>query len=294
MVMSRSFILFFSLAAYEASGFFQIPQNPSPMQDDTREHKRIPETVVPGRRVALSPEKNLLLPQGGQQQSRGVLVIHFHGPSWVPEATARQKFPGSAVLTVQAMGAGSDAYRELLAPSAERFNALLGEAEQASHAKFKTVILSAFSAGYGAVREILRDHENWKRVDGVVLADSMHAEYGGESRDLGPFLDFAREALSGHKRFLISHSEVFPGTYSSTTETTSFLLKELGLRRQPVLEWGMLGMQQLSKAGKGGLQILGFAGNSAPDHMDHLFALEDWYDRVSPPPPAAAAARKKR
>ena len=48
-------------------------------------------------------------------------------------------------------------------------------------------------------------------------------------------------------------------------------------------------MQQLSKAGSGGLQILGFAGNSAPDHMDHLFALEDWLSRLMP----QAVARKK-
>jgi hypothetical protein len=44
---------------------------------------------------------------------------------------------------------------------------------------------------------------------------------------LQPFLDFAREALASHKRMLITHSEIFPGTFASTTETTDFLIGEL-------------------------------------------------------------------
>jgi hypothetical protein len=38
-------------------------------------------------------------------------------------------------------------------------------------------------------------------------------------------------------------------------------------------------MQQLSASGRGGLQVIGFAGNSAPDHLDHLYALGDWFAR---------------
>ena len=37
-----------------------------------------------------------------------------------------------------------------------------------------------------------------------------------------------------------------------------------------------LGMQQLSEARRGGFRLLGFAGNSAPDHVDHLYALGAW------------------
>ena len=35
-------------------------------------------------------------------------------------------------------------------------------------------------------------------------------------------------------------------------------------------------MQQLSEARRGGFDVLGFAGNSAPDHVDHLYALGEW------------------
>jgi hypothetical protein len=32
-------------------------------------------------------------------------------------------------------------------------------------------------------------------------------------------------------------------------------------------------MQQLSETARGQFRIVGYAGNSAPDHMDHLYAL---------------------
>ena len=35
-------------------------------------------------------------------------------------------------------------------------------------------------------------------------------------------------------------------------------------------------MQQLSEAHRGGFHVLGFAGNSAADHVDHLYALGEW------------------
>ncbi len=59
----------------------------------------------------------------------------------------------------------------------------------------------------------------------------------------------------------------------STTETSDYLLKELGVARTAVLAWGPVGMQQVSEAESGGFRVLGFAGNSAPDHVDHLHGL---------------------
>jgi hypothetical protein len=236
------------------------------------------EVVISGRRISLSQEMSLLLPQ---QRNASHLILHFHGPGWLPEVAARKRYPGAAVLTVQAAGPDttSDAYREMLSPG-EKFPALLKRIEAAASTRFKWIVLSSFSAGYGAVREILRDRSNWDRIEGVILADSIHASYGGESRDLAPFLDFARESLKGGKLFLITHSEVSTGAYASTAEAASFLLKELNLKRSPFQQEGRPGMRQNSAVTAGGLQVLGFAGSAPEDHMDHYFALEDWYRRL--------------
>ncbi len=39
-------------------------------------------------------------------------------------------------------------------------------------------------------------------------------------------------------------------------------------------------MQQLSDAQRGKLRIMGFAGNSAPDHVDHLHALSHFRNEL--------------
>lgn len=260
----------------------QLPQNPSPMRDDTRAHTRPsqPPEPLPGKTVELGPGRRLLLPPHGKPRR---LVMHFHGAGWAAEMAGRARFKGNAaILTVDVPGASS-VYRTTITTAGSAFPELVTQAETAAGGKFASIVLSSFSAGYGAIREILRDRANWERIHGVVLADSMHAAYGEEGPDIGPFVDFAREAAAGHKHFVITHSEVFPGTYMSTTETAGYVLGQLGLKRKPVLEWGPLGMQQVSETHAEGLRVLGFAGNSAPDHMDHLFALERWYSLLHLP-----------
>jgi hypothetical protein len=148
------------------------------------------------------------------------------------------------------------------------------------------VTLVGFSAGHGAVRAILREPQHFARVDAVLLLDGMHTSYvpegtvlatGGalDSTNLVAFRDFARAAIRGEKRFVITHSEIFPGTFASTTETADWLLQALGLHRTPVMRWGPRGMQQLSQVRAGRFELLGFAGNSGPDHIDHLHAMPE-------------------
>ena len=90
------------------------------------------------------------------------------------------------------------------------------------------------------------------------------------------FEKFAREAIAGRKRMLITHSEIFPGTFASTTETADWLLVQLGVKRTPVLKWGPMGTQQISEAHAGRFKLIGYAGNTAPDHVDQLHSLAEY------------------
>mgnify|MGYP000417751804 CR=1 FL=1 len=132
------------------------------------------------------------------------------------------------------------------------------------------------------ISAVLRQHP--ARGAYVVLLDGMHIDdvpdrrtlfEGGQlnAEKLEPFVAFARQAAAGNRHMTLTHSEIFPGTYASTTETATFVAAQLGLERKPVLEWGPGGMQLISRAAQGNLTILGYAGNSAPDHVDHLHAL---------------------
>ena len=263
-------------------------QNPSPMTDTSRAHGRVAQREVAGRRWTLSVG-TLLLPATARVRPIMPLYVHFHGAGWLAELSATQRDRHAAILTVQ-LGAGSTVYQKAFTDP-QRFQQLLDEAARAlsptAPPRFHPIVISSFSAGYGAVREILRNHDNWKLIDAIVLADGLHTSYRPEGipgpleeEPLAPFLDFAREAVAGRKQFVITHSEIFPGTFASTTQTTDYLIASLGLKRQPLLKWGPGGMQQLSEARAGKLRILGFAGNTAPDHIDHFHGLKQWLKLV--------------
>jgi hypothetical protein len=117
----------------------------------------------------------------------------------------------------------------------------------------------------------------------------MYAGYGHEPEDLGPFLAY----IEGGKRLVMTHSELYPGTYAATFEAAEWLMAKAGVKRKAVLKWGPIGMQQLSEASKGGFIVMGFAGNSADDHIDHLYALDQWYTLALPPPPPPKPAARK-
>lgn len=262
--------------------FAQQSQNPSPMVEHTRSHARLQQEEPAGRREKLELG-TLFIPAKLRLKAQTPLFIHFHGGAWLPEVAAA-RLGDTAVLSIQ-IGAGSGAYAKPFNDE-QLFARLLNEAESKVPLKFAPVTLTAWSAGYGAVREILNVPANYARVDRVLLIDGLHTGYVGgkpgpqesqlETEKLEIFLRFARDAVAGRKQMIVTHSEIFPGTFASTTETADWLLAQLGLTRQPVLRWGPLGTQQLSEARAGKFLLVGLAGNSAPDHVDQLHSLPDY------------------
>jgi hypothetical protein len=277
-ILALGFLAAFALA-WAGEEPARPAQNPSPMVENTRTHPRLKEERPAGQRLALRigslflPEK---LPPGPAP-----LVLHFHGGTWIPEVAAA-RMP-AAVIAIQ-LGNGSAVYGKAFADP-RTFADLLNEAQTRAGRKFDRVGLTAWSAGYGAVRAILQTPEHYQRVQFVLLCDGLHAGYvSGKpgprkselvSEDLAVFVRFARDAVAGKKQFTLTHSEIFPGTFASTTETADHLLEQLHLERKAVLCWGPMGTQILCEVKQGRFHLLGFAGNSAPDHVDLLHALPD-------------------
>jgi hypothetical protein len=266
-------------------------QNPSPMVEHTREHGRISESELPGEvrslDLGLRRPVRLFVPEGTDLE-RAKLLVHFHGAAFIPEYAVSEVDAPYVAATVH-IAPGSSVYERAFEDPAA-FDSLLAAVSRelsglaGAPVTFEDVTLSAFSAGYGAIRALLRQPGHFERADAVLLLDGLHTGYepprvvldqGGrlEAAKLEPFVRFARAAVAGEKRFLITHSEIFPGTFASTTETADYLLEQLGLQREAVLRWGPLGMQQLSQVLCRGFAVQGFAGNSAPDHIDHFHGM---------------------
>ena len=219
------------------------------------------------------------------------LLIHFLGASFVPEL-AVSKLGADHAVAVVSIGSGSGIYDRTFSDPAA-YDSLLANIKREAAAALgkpiaiRTVTLSGFSAGHGAIRAILRDSMHFAHVDAVLLLDGMHTSYAPEAvvvekggaldpHNLDAWVRFGRAAMRGEKRFVVTHSEIFPGTFASTTETADYLVRTLGITRKAVLRWGPGGMQQLSAARSGRLLIMGFAGNSAPDHIDQFQGMPEF------------------
>ncbi len=288
-------------------------QNPSPMVEATRAHERLSPATIGGtaRSVAGPASKpiELWIPDQARATSAIDVVVHFHGAAWLPQQ-AVSRLAAPTVAAVVNLGAGSGGYHRAFADPAA-FDSLLGgvarevSAAIGKPARIGRVTLVGFSAGHGAIRAILLDRRHFARVDAVLLLDGMHTSYvpdgnvldkGGalDTTNLTAFAEFARAAMRGEKRFIVTHSEIFPGTFASTTETADWLLRALALKRTPVLRWGPRGMQQLSEVRAGRFELLGFAGNSAPDHVDHLHAIPEFLARALASSPVSKADQTDR
>lgn len=296
MFLKHLIFLFFLIDAQQAGAQTNtsLAQFPSPMREIVRRHERVTFEMEPSKTIVLNdilPKPiTIYLPANIRKLKQADLLIHFHGLAPVVAYAAHQYKHPLIVASVN-LGSGSSAY-------ALPFNsdAAFKKLRQAvldtviKHLRYPLpagkIILSGFSAGYGAIRSILSHPVYFKEIQTVLLLDGLHTSYiperkilaeGGliDSVSLEPFIQFAREAAnkSSGKKFMFTHSEIFPGTFSSTTETAQYLLHILNIKTTPVLKWGPLGMQQISEASKGNFSVLGFAGNTAPDHIDHFHGL---------------------
>lgn len=259
------------------------------MTDTTRPHPRIAQTQVEGKRTELTTLKGAILFASPKvKPNKAVpLIIHFHGVPWLMEYHIAKHFPNAALITVN-LGSGSRVYGTPFSQP-EMFQNLIDEASKVLDLKkgWSSITLVGFSAGYGAVRAILRHEADFQKVDNVLLLDGIHASYvpegtrladGGiiKADDLDSYIKFAQAAVLGKKKFMISHSEIFPATYASTTECVDYLLTTLGLKAKTKLKNGPIGMQQLSELNVKSFHIRGYAGNTGADHGDQLYAMPEW------------------
>lgn len=274
-----SWLVCFSVAAQE-------PQSPSPMVEHVREHPRLEKQILPGERIPLSIGTLTILQQVRDSTAIDAipLVIAFHCGDWIPEVAVGRLPQPLPCVTVQ-LGSGSSKYAKPFADDIDLLDRLVDEASHHLKRPIGEVILVGWSAGYGAIGQILSHNNRQVDVSTVLLIDGLHASYeNGKpgpkestllTKSLEPFLAFASGSVDGRKRMMVIHSEIFPGTYASTTETADWLLKQLNLKRNAVLRWGPMKTQILGETIQGNFAVRAFAGNSAPDHVDLLHSLPD-------------------
>ena len=230
----------------------------------------------------------LMMPQRGAVSASGEfdVVFHFHGHD--PARKEWVHVMNGVVLVGMTLGIGSGAYENTFRdPSV--FDRLLKSVETAvaehsgrANAHARRIALSSWSAGYGAVEEILRQPAHRARVDTVILLDGLHCDYadagdGLVNVTLEPFVRFAHEAAEGKKLMVVSHSSIIPPGYASTTETANFLINELGGRPRAARSRASdpMGLDLVSRYDQGGFHVRGYAGNAELDHCAQVGLYRD-------------------
>ncbi|KYF98688.1 hypothetical protein BE20_34155 [Sorangium cellulosum] len=227
------------------------------------------------------------------------LVVHFHGINDVVQ-TGFERAGLNAVVMIINMGISSAAY-ETRFSIRSYLPVLLAKAQTALEARglrdarLRRVALSAFSAGYGAVRGLLNQPGFTDKVDAVLLLDGIHTGYmpidhSLDMERLKPFGRFAELAAAGKKLMSITHSEIIPvGDYAGTHESTDALLKLTGAQRSPSAGadaqavYDLTGTSgeakprfaPLSEAHRGAFHVRGYPGTQKPDHVRHLTRMAE-------------------
>jgi len=228
----------------------------------------------------------MILPQSGgvTRSGRFDVMFHFHGHEAVRKEWVRV-MRGTVLVGID-LGIGSGPYASTFR-SPGVFEKLLKSVEAAvakqtgkEGARARKIGLSAWSAGYGAVEQILRHPGMRGRVDSVVLLDGLHSGYSGSSLNdaqMQPFVDFARRARRGRGFMFVSHSSIIPPGYASTTETANYLIWKMGgkPRHTRPRSSDPMGLDLISRYSRGNFHVRGYAGNDKMDHCAHIGLYRD-------------------
>jgi hypothetical protein len=204
------------------------------------------------------------------------VIIHFHGSSDVIEEQISSLKTGAVVCTVH-LGNLSGPYRKYFSDRLafeeilHKIYGILGKSGLDLGERKPIMILSSFSAGYAAIREILGNETYYQNVRAVVLADGLHTDSDPVlmEQQMRNFLRVALDAQNRKKIFYITHSGIQPPGYASTTGTAEYLIEHTEGRRIPVSVSDRIGERHYEYSA-GYFIVWGYYGETGEDHMRHL------------------------
>jgi hypothetical protein len=247
-------------------------------------------TETRGERVVLrdgSTEFTLFLPNGWTDATKPTVAITAHFHTIASSAIALHERRGAREpLLVFALGSGSSAYRAPFEDT-NRFARILSLVEREMSRRgvntpISAVDVSSFSAGYGAVRELVKSPQYFSLIRRIVLLDSI---YGGlvvsppgstnrfvEATHVDVWVPFAKAAMRNEKTFVITLSQIEPETFASTVECATALLDRVSLKLLPIKSspTSTNSLPLLARADSGDLHVWSYAGTNGFAHMAHV------------------------
>jgi hypothetical protein len=208
------------------------------------------------------------------------VLVHFHGDPQTFWNNAKYANLNSIIVTVNYSGLSS-AYATSFSNSAllqslldEALTKVRNDASIADTLQWDKIAVSSFSAGYGAVREILKSSTYRNDIDVLLAADSLYATTAGDGTSLdsqlADYKTFANLAKAGSKSFVFTHSQVPTYTYESTGEVGDELMQSLGTTPSAINTNGLGTLNFYRTAQTGNFKLWGATGSDGDSHLEHL------------------------
>jgi len=261
----------------------------------------LPANDIRGEQLNLNDREvkfTLFLPTGWNQtsNSNAAITAHFHTvpSSAIPSHVRRHS---RDALVVFALGSGSSAYRVPFEDT-KRFARVISLVEQEMRQRGFTnrvtaVDVSSFSAGYGAVRELIRSPHYFPMIRRIVLLDSIYGGLlpqgtGSTTRVVDPahidiWVPFAKAAMRGEKTFVITLSHIEPATFASTLECANALLDRVALKLEPISPVPTHSLALVARVDAGNFHVWSYVGTNAAAHMAHVHHMADVWKSIEAP-----------
>lgn len=254
------------------------------------------------------PRHTLWIPNNYQHRGSKVdVLVNFHSSVRQVAKSVEQAGLNCVVINIQ-YGGLSSVYRKPFSKDRELFGSILAESLQSvrtrprfpQDADWDDIAVSSFSAGFGAVREILKTQEYFDRIAAILMIDSLYCGYVGDGTPqletgvvhpglMKDFLRFAQAGKLGEKRMIVTHCKLPTPGYASTLETADYLLAKLGI--MPTLTNTLVKLPTGSKqnarplrlyrtASQRGFSLFGSSGDTGAEHVAHLTRLPHWLPKL--------------
>ena len=229
----------------------------------------------------------LFIPSAAKPSSEVALTIHFHSAVWHALQEHVDRGVTGPVIAFYP-GEGSSIYAqsfqdpERLKRWMDRTLSELKLRGWPNDSRISAIDVTSFSAGYGAVRELVKSPSAFTLLRRVVLADSMYGSLmvGIETRT--PLAEhvlvwkpLAEAAMKGEKTFAITFSQVPTPSYASSSEMASALVEALGEKFVAVSFANETEYPLLKRFDKGRFHVWGYIGEDGQAHMTHARHLAD-------------------
>jgi len=236
--------------------------------------------------MELEPGYTLFVPHvlRGPSRSSTSLTIHFHGEPWFVLEQHLLRGLDEPLLCV-ALGQGSSVYRAPFEDQ-KKLSRLIQEVETQLQKRVSALNISSFSAGYGAVREIVKSPEYRRMIRRIVLCDSMYASFAPNSttqpaaEHIAPWVEFAKFAARGEKTFCFTYSQVPTSNYANSALCAKALIDALGGAKVKVARGSLPATLDpdfplLTRCDVGHFHVWGYDGADAQAHLTHVRHLAD-------------------